>query len=370
MKIDLMKITIGQVCEGYSNKNEEGVTGYNGLLDIRPKYQREFVYKPDQRDEVIRTINNDYPLNVFYWCKAKKEDGSDGFEVLDGQQRTISFCEYVAGKFSVDEMYFFNLPADRKKQILDYPLFVYVCDGTDSERLAWFRTINIAGEKLTDQEILNAVYSGPWVSDAKRYFSKSNCPAHTLGSDYLKGSSIRQEYLETVISWAAGELGISIEQFMAQRQNNPTAAALWNYFRAVIDWVQVIFPKYRREMKGLPWGAFYNKHAKRTDLDPKALEAEIQRLMEDEDVTRKSGIYEYLLTRDVRKLSIRAFDKRTMQAAYGRQNHRCAICKKECAFEEMHGDHIVPWSKGGKTIPENCQMLCVTCNLAKGGQKQ
>ena len=168
MEIQELKVTIGQVCEGYFNDAEEGVVGYDERLDIRPKYQREFVYKDKQRDEVIRTVMKGLPLNVIYWCKVKKEDGSDGFEVLDGQQRTISVCEYVDGTFSVDDKYFYNLPSDKQKQILDYPLFVYVCDGTDSEKLDWFRIINIAGEQLTDQELRNAVYAGSWVSDAKR----------------------------------------------------------------------------------------------------------------------------------------------------------------------------------------------------------
>ena len=244
MQINELKVTIGEVYEGYFNDAEEGVIGYDELLDIRPKYQREFVYKDKQRDEVIRTVMKGLPLNVIYWCKVKKEDGTDGFEVLDGQQRTISVCEYVDGSFSVDDKYFNNLPADKQKQILDYPLFVYVCDGTDSEKLDWFRIINIAGEQLTDQELRNAV---SWVSSAKRYFSKTGCAADALAGDYLKGSSIRQEYLETAILWAASAEGISIEQYMAQHQNDPSAVILWNYFRSVIDWVQAIFPKKRKE---------------------------------------------------------------------------------------------------------------------------
>ena len=333
MQIDELKVTVGEVCEGYFNDAEEGVVDYDERLDIRPKYQREFVYKDAQRDEVIRTVMKGLPLNVIYWCKVKKDDGSDGYEVLDGQQRTISLCEYVDGSFSVDDKYFYNLPSDQKKKILDYPLFVYVCDGTDSEKLDWFRIINIAGEQLTDQELRNAVYAGSWTSDAKRnavyagswtsdakrYFSKTGCAAGTLADDYLKGASIRQEYLETAIYWAASAEGKTIEAYMAEHQNDPSAVQLWNYFRSVIDWVQAIFPKKRREMKGLPWGLFYNTHGKRTDLDPKKLELEIQRLMGDEDVTRKSGIYEYLLTGDERKLSIRQFDMRDRLAAYAAQ---------------------------------------------------
>ena len=243
MQIDELKVTVGEVCEGYFNDAEEGVVGYDERLDIRPKYQREFVYKDAQRDEVIRTVMKGLPLNVIYWCKVKKDDGSDGYEVLDGQQRTISLCEYVDGSFSVDDKYFYNLPSDQKKKILDYPLFVYVCDGTDSEKLDWFRIINIAGEQLTDQELRNAVYAGSWTSDAKRYFSKTGCAAGALADDYLKGASIRQEYLETAIYWAASAEGKTIEAYMAEHQNDPSAVQLWNYFRSVIDWVQAIFPK-------------------------------------------------------------------------------------------------------------------------------
>ena len=364
MNIEERKVTIGEVCEGYYNDAEEGVTGYDDRLDIRPKYQREFVYKDNQRDEVIRTVLKGLPLNVIYWCKT----GEDTYEVLDGQQRTNSLCEYVDGSFSVDDKYFYNLPADIKKKILDYELFVYVCDRTDSEKLDWFKIINIAGEQLTDQELRNAVYAGSWTSDAKRYFSKTGCAANSLAGDYLKGSSIRQDYLETAISWIADSEGISIEEYMAKHQDDPSAVQLWNYFRSVIDWVQAIFPKTRKEMKGLPWGLFFNKHGQRTELNPKELETEIQRLLGDEDVTKKSGIYEYLLTGDERKLSIRAFDRRDKLAAFEKQNHRCAICGEEFEFDEMHGDHIIPWSKGGHTTPDNCQMLCIECNLKKGNK--
>lgn len=364
MQIEQRKVTVREVTEGYFNDAEEGVTGYDDRLDIRPKYQREFVYKDNQRDEVIRTVMRGLPLNVMYWCRTRQ----DTYEVLDGQQRTISLCEYVDGSFSVDDKYFYNLPGDQQDKILDYELFVYVCDGTDSEKLDWFKIINIAGERLTDQELRNAVYAGSWVSDAKRYFSKTGCAADTLAGDYLKGASIRQEYLETAISWAAAADGETIEGYMAKHQNEPTAQALWSYFRSVIEWVEAIFPKKRKEMKGLAWGLFYNEHGKRTDLDPKALEAEIQRLMGDEDVTKKSGIYEYLLTGSERALSIRAFDRRDALAAYEKQHHKCAICGEEFEFEEMQADHIKPWSKGGHTTPENCQMLCRDCNLKKSNK--
>lgn len=361
MDIKQIEVTVGEVCEGYFNDAEEGVVGYDERLDIRPRYQREFVYTGKQRDEVIRTVMKGLPLNVMYWCKT----GEDSYEVLDGQQRTISLCEYVDGSFSVDDMYFDNLPQDKREQILGYKLFVYVCDGTDSEKLDWFRIINIAGEKLTDQELRNAVYAGSWTSDAKRYFSKTGCPASQLAGDYLSGKTIRQEYLETAISWAAAADGETIEAYMAKHQHDPSAVTLWNYFRSVIDWVQAIFPKYRKEMKGLPWGLFYNEHRDRTDLDPKALEADVSRLMADEDVTKKGGVYEYLLTGKERCLSIRAFDDRMKRAAYERQGGVCPYCGEHFELSEMHADHIKPWAKGGPTTAENCQMLCRDCNLKK-----
>lgn len=368
MEIKEKKVTVEEVCEDYFNDAEEGVSGYGGQLDIRPPYQREFVYKDAQRDEVVRTVMKGLPLNVIYWCKVKKEDGSDGYEVMDGQQRTISICEYVDGSFSVDGKYFSNLPKDIQQKILDYPLFVYVCEGEPSEKLDWFKIINIAGEQLTDQELRNAVYAGSWTADAKRYFSKTGCAASLIAGDYLSGSSIRQEYLETAIKWAASKENSTIEEYMAKRQDQPNALELWNYFNSVMNWVKAIFPKFRKEMKGLPWGEFYNAHGQRTDLDAKTLEADIQRLMGDEDVTSKKGIYEYLLTGNERKLSIRAFDRRDAQAAYERQGHKCAMCEAEFEFEAMQADHKKPWSKGGKTVPDNCQMLCRDCNLKKGAR--
>lgn len=209
---------------------------------------------------------------------------------------------------------------------------------------------------------------GVWISPS-RYFSKTGCAASTLADDYLKGSSIRQEYLETAIEWAAAAEGKSIEGYMAEHQHDPRAQELWSYFRSVIEWVQSVFPKKRREMKGLPWGLFYNEHHERRDLDPKELEERVSELMADEDVQKKSGVYEYLLTGNEKALSIRAFDQRTKRAAYERQGHRCAICGEEFEFEQMHGDHIKPWSRGGHTTPDNCQMLCRDCNLKKGAQE-
>src|SRR5690606_26872512 len=213
--------------------------------------------------------------------------------------RVSNFFHY----FSYNFMYFHNLQNDQKEQILNYKLMVYICSGTDSEKLEWFKTINIAGEKLTEQELRNAVYSGSWVTDVKRYFSKNGCPAYGLGSNYLNGSPIRQDYLETTIKWISND---NIEKYMAEKQHQPNANEIWLYFQSVISWIKVTFPKYRKEMKGLQWGFFYNEFHKQS-FDHKKLEEEISILMQDEDVTKKSGIYEYVLTRKEKFLNIRAF---------------------------------------------------------------
>ena len=360
MKIELREITIEQLSNGYADKAEGGVVGYGGKLDIRPPYQREFIYKDKQRDAVIDTVRKEFPLNVMYW--AVRGDGN--FEVIDGQQRTISVCQYVNGDFSINGLAFHNLQDDQQRQILNYKLMVYFCSGTDSEKLAWFKTINIAGEKLTDQELRNAVYAGPWTADAKRYFSKTGCPAYGLASDYVDGSPIRQDYLETAIDWLSeGE----IEQYMSKYQHDKDAKALWDYFQKVIEWVKGTFPNYRREMKFVRWGPLYNQF-KDKKLDPKKLEKEIAALMEDEDVTKKSGIYPYVLDRDERHVNIRAFSDKMKREAYERQKRVCPKCKKTFDLSEMEADHIKPWREGGKTTAANCQMLCKDDNRRKSGR--
>ena len=358
MNIKLKEITVRELAKGYKDNAEDGVVGYGGKLDIRPPYQREFIYKDKQRDAVINTVTKDFPLNVMYW--AVRDDGN--FEIIDGQQRTISLCQYVDGDFSINGLAVHNLPKDKREQILNYPLMIYLCSGTDSERLEWFRTINIAGEKLTDQELRNAVYSGSWVSDAKRYFSKNNRPK--IGDDYLGGVAIRQEYLETAIDWISKG---KIEDYMSKHQHEPNANELWLYFQAVINWVKVTFPKYRREMKGVPWGVLYNDF-KNKKLDSKKLEKEITELMQDDDVTKKSGIYIYILTRNEKFLNIRTFTDSQKRESYERQKGVCPKCKKHFEIEEMEADHITPWHEGGKTTSENCQMLCKQDNRLKSGK--
>jgi hypothetical protein len=363
MEIKLNEIPISEVFNGYADSAENGVVGYGGLLNIRPAFQREFIYKDKQRNEVLNTVRHSFPLNVMYWVKS----GGDKFEMLDGQQRTISICQYVNGDYSINYQYFHNLTADEQQQILDYKLMIYICDGTDKEKLDWFKIINIAGEKLSPQELRNAIYTGEWLTDAKKYFSKSSCPAYNVASDYMKGTAIRQEYLEAAIGWIAAKEGKQIEDYMAVHQHEPTANELWLYFNSIINWVKVTFPNYRREMKGLAWGLYYNKFGS-GKYDPKALESKIITIMEDEDVTFPAGIYEYLLDGEEKHLSIRPFSEKMKRAAYERQKGICTVCNKHFEYGEMEGDHIKPWHEGGKTISGNCQMLCKDDNRRKAGK--
>jgi hypothetical protein len=358
MNIELKEITVRELTDGYQDNNENGVVGYSGKLDIRPPYQREFVYDEKERNAVLNTLQKDFPLNVMYW--AVRDDGD--LEVIDGQQRTISICQYVKGDFSIDGFYFHSLPADKKEQILDYTLMVYFCSGKDSEKLDWFETINIAGKVLTKQELRNAVYSGSWVSDAKRYFSKNSRPK--IGDEYLSGSANRQEYLETAIDWISKG---QIEEYMTKNQLEPNANELWLYFQSVISWIKATFPKYRKEMKGLKWGFFYNDY-KDQKFDFKKLEEQITELMIDEDVQNKKGIYSYVLTGKEKHLNIRAFSDKQKREAYERQKGICVECKQHFELNEMEADHIDPWHSGGKTSSENCQMLCREDNRRKSGK--
>lgn len=365
MKIELHEIPVGDVANGYVDSAENGVVGYGGKLNIRPAFQREFIYKEKQRNEVVHTVMRNFPLNVMYWVKS--DDGN--FEMLDGQQRTISICQYVKDEFSVViegmPRKFSNLTANEQKQILDYPLMIYICEGTDKEKLDWFKIINIAGEQLAPQELRNAIYTGQWLTEAKKYFSKTQCPAYQIAGDYLNGSAIRQSYLETALKWISARDGIEIEDYMSKHQHDTNCNELWLYFQTVVNWVQATFPTYRGKlMKGLDWGIYYNKYGS-GKYDPKTLEKRIVELLDDEDISNQKGIYEYLLDGEERHLNIRAFSPKMARTAYERQKGICPKCGKHFEIEDMQADHITPWSKGGKTIAENCQMLCADCNRRK-----
>ncbi|MBQ6006079.1 MAG: HNH endonuclease [Selenomonadaceae bacterium] len=364
MKITMNEIPVREVAEKFFDDPEQGCQGYGGKLNIRPAFQREFVYNETQRNEVVNTVMKNFPLNVMYWVRS----GDGNFEMLDGQQRTISICQYVTGGFSMGYKSFGSLTDTERAQILDYKLMIYICEGTDKEKLDWFNIINIAGEKLTHQEALNAIYACEWLTDAKKYFSKNGCPAYSLYGKYLNGRANRQDYLETALKWISDRDSlISHVIYMdAQKHNHtPDALELWKYFEAVFAWVQKIFPKHREKlMKGLQWGFFYNRYGDK-NFDAAELEEKISRLIKDKEVTNNRGIYEYLLSGDERHLSLRSFDDDQKFEAYERQGGKCVRCGKKFEFKQMEGDHITPWSKGGKTVSENCQMLCKSCNRRK-----
>ena len=360
MEVTLKDITVRELVEDYQDNEENGVVGYGGKLDIRPPFQREFVYNDKQQKAVIDTVSKGFPLNVMYWA-VRDNDEEKPFEIIDGQQRTLSICKYINSEFSFKDLYFHNLEEDQKKEILDYPLTVYVCEGTDSEKLEWFKTINIAGEELTDQELRNAVYHGSWVTDAKRYFSKTGCPAYQIGSDYMNGTPIRQDYLETVIKWISEN---KIEDYMGKNQHEKNAQDLWVYFTNIIEWVESVFSKYRKEMKGLSWGEFYNKY-KSIGFNSEEIEERVSNLYEDLEIKNNKGIYQYILTGDSKYLNLRTFEDHVKKSIYEKQKNKCAHCKKEFPFNQMHADHIKPWSLGGKTEPNNCQILCQSCNAKK-----
>lgn len=377
MQIELKKITVRELTEGYEDNEEQGVRGYSGRLDIRPPYQREFIYDEKKRAAVITTVKQGFPLNVMYWAMRSK-DAEVPLEVMDGQQRTISLCQYVNGDFAYDFQYFHNLTEAEKNNILDYELMVYVCSGNDDEKLNWFETINIAGERLTPQELRNAVYAGPFVSDAKRYFSKSNCAAYNMGKYLMTGSPIRQDYLETAIKWIAEYQSIKskdpVKSYMAIHQHDPNASQLWQHFSRVITWVTSTFDVKKRKdiMKGVNWGKLYKDFGDQIQ-DKAAIDAEIGRLIIDSEVQNNKGICPYVLTRDEHYLDLRAFPDDIKLEVYERQHHVCANpdcpnAGQEFDFSEMEGDHITPWHDGGRTVIENCQMLCRECNRRKGAR--
>ncbi|WP_231999362.1 HNH endonuclease family protein [Prevotella melaninogenica] len=373
MTIKQIEVTVGDIARGYINNEEQGVRGYGGQLDIRPPYQREFIYNESEQQAVISTVLKGYPLNVMYWVR-RSEDAECPYEVMDGQQRTLSLCEYVDGKFAYDFKNFFNQPADIQKLILDYPLTIYLCEGEPSEKLEWFKTINIAGKPLNEQEINNAVYAGPFVTDAKRHFSKSNCGAYRLGKDLVNGTPIRQEFLKKALEWMAEHetregKPQSVVGYMAEHQHDPNANNLWTYFQNVLNWTITNFDlkKFKKIMKGLNWALYYDKYHS-TTLDTADLASRISKLILDSDVQKQMGIIPYVLTGDERHLDLRGFPDDIKLTVWEKQHHICPSCQKEFDYEFMEGDHITPWREGGRTVIENCQMLCRECNRRKGGR--
>jgi len=300
MKITPIKVSVRDLVTGYRDSKDCGVVAWGGKLDVRPPFQREFIYKEKQRNAVINTVLKDFPLNTIYFSVKHNDDGSESYEVLDGQQRIISICQYATNLYSVNwkgnQRYYHNL--ESTKELMDtfdnYKLDVYLCDGSNEEKLEWFETINIAGMVLKDQELRNAMYVGPWLADAKAHFSKVSGPAHYGYKEYLKGDPDRQDYLETVIKWAVNYANSNqkgsneeITGYMAAHQNDPDAKPLWEYFLQVMKWVKQTFPNYRKEMDGLDWGFYYNNYAEAiTSKQSSEFETKIATLMEDDEVTK------------------------------------------------------------------------------------
>lgn len=378
MKINEIKLKISDLIKNYNeDETTSRVSAWGGKLDVRPEFQREFVYDNQQRDAVIYTVLNKFPLNTMYF--VDRQDGS--YEVLDGQQRIISICRYAYNQFSVkintisgdNELNYSNLFDEYKNKFLNYELTVYICAGTEKEKFEWFQVINIAGETLEKQEILNALYHGEWLTDAKSAFSRRNCAAHKFYGKYMSGDYIRQKYLETAFLWKAAAENFSekdaVAAFMQKHRADENANDLWAYFENVFKWVRKNFgADIKPSMKGVDWGFLYNEH-RDDNLNPEYLQERVKELLADDEVEKKSGIYAYLLKGETKKaekyLNIRKFTENQKQTIYNKQNGLCALCGKPFEFKDMHGDHIIPWSKGGKTLIENCQMLCAACNLKK-----
>ena len=394
-------ITIKDLVEGFLEDTKTGkVTAFGGKLNVRPPYQREFVYGDTRRNAVIHTVLKGFPLNVMYWAKT-----DSGFELMDGQQRTISICKYYQDQFSVEiesvnqkfAKTFSNL-GSKKDDFLDYKLTVYICDGTEDEKMDWFQVINVAGIPLTMQEMRNAIYNGAWVTNAKRYFSRVDGEGYAsegrvsnghMYCDYLKvtggknsekeDSVVRQRLLEIVLGWATDYHNreqkldkkeyLSIEEYMSLHRNDTNAKPLWDYYEEVMEWVRKTFPTYYDFMKGVEWGYLYNAY--RDNTPPNANQKvkaiiDLTGLGKECEITNLSGVFESVLSGSIKNLSARAFSDPDKRKKFEEQKHTCPYCHKVVDnLKDMHGDHIKPWTKGGKTTYDNLQMLCVECNLKK-----
>ena len=378
-------ITINDICKGftYNELEGKGLYGLSGKLTIQPEYQRNYIYADGTRDvAVIESILKGYPLGILYFVKT----GEDTFEVLDGQQRITSFGRYVIGKFAVKidgrENYFSGLNEDLQQKILNTKLLIYECEGTETEIKEWFKTINIAGIPLNEQELLNAIYSGKFVTEAKREFSNSQNSNVQKWKAYVKGDVKRQDFLSCALDWVSkGEK----EKYMSEHRNSDNINELKTYFTTVIDWISGIFKSVEKEMCGLKWGELYEKYGK-NPYNPDEIDKELKELYADGSVKKRSGIFEYILGGcvDTKLLEIRVFEDRDKRIVYENQTKlanenqlsNCPLCAisdnanktRIWKLSEMDADHVTAWSKGGATDISNCQMLCITHNRAKGNR--
>jgi hypothetical protein len=379
-------ITVKEICEGfvYNELEGKGLFGLSGKLTIQPEYQRNYIYADGKKDvAVIDSLLKGFPLGLIYFVKVK----DDEFEILDGQQRITSFGRYVTNKFAYKdengmEQYFDGIAADKKAKILNTKLTIYECEGEESEIKNWFRTINIAGVPLNDQELNNAIFSGPFVTLAKAEFSNSQNANIQKWSAYIKGSVNRQAFLEMALDWVSKD---NIIDYMSSHRYDKNINELKTYFTSVIDWVSAIFIDVENEMCGLEWGRLYETYHKKA-YDPKKVSKEVQDLYSDPYVKNRRGIFEYILggSTDTKLLDVRVFDEATKKSVYKTQSAQaeakgesnCPLCAlghdsnktKIWALSEMDADHVAAWSKGGATDAKNCQMLCKTHNRAKGNR--
>lgn len=381
------EITVADICAGfvYNELEGKGLYGLHGKLTIQPEYQRNYIYADGggkREQAVIESLLKGYPLGLIYFNKVAE----DRFEVLDGQQRITSIGRFVTNKFAImdggNPRYFDSLPADQQARIRDSKLLIYECEGTESEIKQWFETINIAGVPLNPQELLNAIYSGPFVTAAKAEFSNSQNANIQKWSAYIKGSPNRQEFLERALDWVSkGHIG----EYMSAHRNDNNITELKTYFNTVLDWVSTVFTDVLPEMKGLEWGRLYEEYHG-GHYDPKKMSDSVRKLAADDYVKNRRGIFEFLLggSVDTKLLDIRVFEKSVKRAAYDRQTQaaeakgesNCPLCamghdankSRIYKFEEMDADHVAAWSKGGGSSAGNCQMLCVTHNRAKGNR--
>lgn len=378
-------ISIKDICNGftYNELEGKGLYGLSGKLTIQPEYQRNYIYADGTRDvAVIESILKGYPLGILYFVKT----GEDAFEVLDGQQRITSFGRYVIGKFAVKvngmENYFSGLNEDLQQKILNTKLLVYECEGTETEIKEWFKTINIAGIPLNEQELLNAIYSGKFVTEAKREFSNSQNANVQKWKAYIKGDVKRQDFLSCALDWVSkGEK----EKYMSEHRNCDNINETKTYFTTVIDWISGVFKSVEKEMCGLKWGELYEKFGG-NPYNPDEVDKKIKELYADGSVKKRNGIFEYILGGcvDTKLLEIRVFEERDKRIVYESQTKQahenqvsnCPLCAisentnktRIWKLSEMDADHVTAWSKGGTTDISNCQMLCITHNRAKGNR--
>ncbi|MQP63338.1 DUF262 domain-containing protein [Flavobacterium sp. LMO6] len=379
-------ITVRDICEGfvYNALEGKGLFGLSGKLTIQPEYQRNYIYADGIRDvRVIESLLKGYPLGLIYFNKPSE----NSLEVLDGQQRITSFGRYVTGKFAIKdengmEQYFNGIAKDKQEKILNTKLLIYECEGTESEIKEWFRTINISGVPLTNQELLNAVYSGPFVTLGKEEFSNSQNSNIQKWSAYISGSANRQDFLERALEWVSkGKVG----DYMSQHRYDNNITELKNYFTSVIDWVSTVFIDVETEMRGLEWGRIYETYSKKP-YNSKTVSEQVKKLYADPYIKNRKGVFEYILggLTDTKLLEVRVFDEATKKSTYAIQTDKaekkgisnCSFCAighdsnktKVWKISEMDADHVTAWSKGGATHIKNCEMLCKSHNRAKGNK--